>query len=146
MEGPMIQNSLTVFLCTMAAFVSADAPQSSKQQKTPPPVALAVQQLTQRDSNWEIAIQLDIREGFEVYSQHKSEWLMPLKINVVDADHKTINATFKYPKAKMISAKEIIGDDYYVYNKKPKIRATCVSASKPAYINLSYHGYHTSGY
>lgn len=135
-----------VFLSLFAVFVSADETETSKPKTKSPPVTLAVKKGMRLDANLEFEILLNIREGCEIYSQHKNQWLPQLKIEVLDSNRKTIAATFEYPKAKTISVRELPDSDFHVYDKNLSIKTKCADNSTPAFVNVFYHGYHTSGY
>ena len=121
---------------------------TSKQLLSPPPVAFSAATIESKSkTEQKIELQLAISTEYEIYSEHAHEvFLLPLQIQLLDANLQPVESTISYPKPKRIPFDKELGGDYYVYDGKPKFVATCAVDAEVIYVRLFYHGYSKQGF
>lgn len=126
--------------------VGDDKPAPNSKRSRPEPVTLSARPLKPTDSQQSFEIHLKIDDEFEIYSQRKAKFTLPLKVELLDENLKPVKSEFKYPKPKRIPMKELLGSDCFVYSGNPQITAKCDAEHEIKYVRLFSHGYSKRGY
>ena len=145
----MLANSIAVF-CFLFAVGSADEgqqPPKKPKVKKPAPVQLSARlPKTESKAKTTVEISLAIGDEYEIFSERKHDFLLPLKVELLDTELQPIESKVLFPKPKLIQFGKALGGSHFVYYGKPKFVATCSAKAKPAYVRSFYHGYSKRGY
>ena len=105
------------------------------------PVVLSARSVESKNKlEQKLEIQLTIQDGYEIYSERKHSFLLPLKTEVLDSQMRPITNVIRYPEPKTISFEDTIGGHFYAYGGKVKLVATLPFDAQPAYVRMFYHG------
>ena len=109
------------------------------------PVALSAKAVgSVSDNANRIEILLTIRDQFEIYAHKRHEFLLTLKVELLDANLQPIECKIQYPEPKKKSSE--VFEDFFVYAGIRKLIAECDADHQPAYVRVFYHGYSKRGY
>ena len=121
-------------------------PRDKPNAKSTPVRLSARQPKTESKVNKIVEISLIIRDEYEIYSERGHEFLMPLKIELLDPGLKDITSNIVYPQPKTIPSDESFGGEYHVYHGRQKFIVSSANTAHPTYVRVSYHGHSKHGY
>lgn len=136
----LIAALMIAHICSVTCSGEQEHPRKAANMKATPVVLSARPVKSTSKFEQKLQIQLAIGAGYEIYSERKHEFVLPLKLEVLGSRMQPITSTVQYPEPVTVPVDKALGGDYYVYRGNVKLVATYSIDAQPAYVRVFYHG------